>query len=118
MDCREIHDTESTTNGQTAGPLQRIKHELDAAFEHMEAASLALTEITSKRRMVPLEQAALAARIGVLMSDLQVAQHWLSTVSVTVPSASATDGPTHRSFGGPDLSSSFLLLLNRLRGNP
>ncbi len=72
-----LSDSPTTTNGSTDSPvstppLQRIEHGLDAALEQMEEVSLALTETTSALLAVPLEQVALAARVGAVMSDLRV----------------------------------------------
>ncbi len=74
-----------TTDGATASPadvapLQRIEHGLDAALGQMEEVSLALTEATSTLLAVPLEQVALAARVGVLMSDLRMLRLSLGTL--------------------------------------
>lgn len=103
MSCTESHDMESetpdapgfapaddqdtttiqaTTPPATTDPLHRIEHSLDAAFQQLEAVSDALAESTSTLRMVPLEQVALAARIGVLMSDLRAVRQSLGTLVI------------------------------------
>ncbi len=80
-----------TTDGSTASPapptapLQRIEHGLEAAFGQLEEVSLALTEITSELRMVPLEQVAFAGRVGVLMSDLRMLKLSLGTLVLREP---------------------------------
>jgi hypothetical protein len=63
-------------------PLTRIEHGLDAALEQMDDVSRALTECTQTLLMVPLEQVALAARVGVVMSDLRMMRLSLGTLVI------------------------------------
>ncbi len=70
------------TAGDSSGTesLTRIEHGLDAALAQMDDVSRALAECTQQLLMVPLEQVALAARVGVVMSDLRMMRLLLGTL--------------------------------------
>jgi hypothetical protein len=73
-------ETADDTSGTE--PLTRIEHGLDAALAQMDDVSRALTECTQQLLMVPLEQVALAARVGVVMSDLRMIRLSLGTLVI------------------------------------